>query len=217
MASRRLVSWWLLVPFALIAGIWVVADTSLGDNDDPEQRGSFGQALYYSLPEHEVIAEADHIAVGTIADVSSPRWNSDDGAKWSASLNKEARGGAPSQPPAAFMYYNVVIDVEEYWRHALSASDTITLTFVGTRPGEQSADAARVIEAGNKIVVFARQTELGWRENWRKSALLASGAYQGVYLVRGDGSLLCADGGEDGGMERSKYIQDLREAVAASP
>jgi hypothetical protein len=114
------------------------------------------------------------------------------------------------------MFYEVTIEADSFWRNLIDLAPVFVTAFVGTSPADQSDDAARVLVAGKRIVVFVRQADLAWRESGTRAALLASGAYQGVYWLRDDDSLVCAEGDDDRGFSRCKHLSELRSVVADS-
>lgn len=138
------------------------------------------QASYVEYPVETMLTEAPIIFVGQVVEISETRWNQDSGEFWA--------GGLPYHQVTLAVVQTIAGEVEE----------KATLTVIGNHPldDEAAMQSDHSWRVGDEMVVFARQTELTWREPERMSALMLMGSPQSSVLLKGEDGLYHAASGE---------------------
>lgn len=146
------------------------------------------EALYASVPTDSLMRESELIFVGRVTEISETRWNQDNGRFWS--------NGIP--------YYIITLSVIEPIVGEMG--DEIKLTVLESSPLDDSmslieSDNENVVlrehplEIGEKAVIFARPTQIAWRNPDRVPAIIFNGYPRGAtYVERSDGYFHSLDG-----------------------
>jgi hypothetical protein len=118
-------------------------------------------ASYTYVSRDEMIAGADAIVIGRVADISQARWNQDRGEIWQ-------EPGLTTLP-----YHELDIEVLEVLssRDTMALGDSLTLTVLGASPAgsirsagvEIAGHAEHDLEVGDEAVFFVVSRELAWR------------------------------------------------------
>lgn len=213
----------LIVFVALVGIIWFrwpqFGCIGSGCAGSSEERGGQERHLprgvvhYRPVSEATVVSGADAIIIGTIESISQSSWNQDDGRMWTRLPRLETPSPGATLAPVPFMYFDVEIRVLRVVRDRLPLRESVIVTLIGTSPADQSPLVASVIQEGKTVIAFVAPGMIGWRETNRKSRLLLSGSYQGIYEIRNDGTLRVASEYDQGPYLRSKTLASLLQGI----
>lgn len=135
-----------------------------------EQHTSYGALSYEQL-----INNADVVFVGKLQNVSVSKWNQDSGEYW---MDDEST-------TAVVQYHTLTFDVSQFIINKTKSPDlkSIEITVLGPSPLDENADYS--LSIGDNLVVFARETELAWKEgNHRKPILEIETAPEFAFFIQ---------------------------------
>jgi hypothetical protein len=151
------------------------------------------QEFSYVTPAYEqLINESDIVFVGTLTDISPSKWNQDSGEYWTDE--------SPTTT-AVIQYHTLTFDVSQFIINKTKPQDvkSIEITVLGPSPLDKNADYS--LSVGDNVVIFARETELAWKEgNHRKPIIEIATAPELALFVQFD---------KPDGPYRGKIIHDL--------
>lgn len=137
------------------------------------------QYFSYATPAYEqLISEEDVIFVGSLKDISPTKWNQDSGEYWTDE--------SPA-PTAVVQYHTLTFDVSQFIINKTKQQDlkSVEITVLGPSPLDKNADYS--LSVGDNVVVFARETELAWKEgNHRKPIIEIATAPELTFFVQFD-------------------------------
>jgi len=141
-------------------------------------------ASYADVSIDEQIKEADIIFAGKITDISVTQWNQDNGKYWEEVVVDEI--GETVYTATPFFTIKLLMDQPVFPDTKLN--DSVVITVVGISPLEKiSEDVENTLQVGNEVVIFARQSELTWREGSRPILQLMSEPQKSFFLLGDDG------------------------------
>lgn len=155
------------------------------------------EASYIEYPLETMMSEADMIFQGQVVEISQTRWNQDSGEYWD--------GGLPYHEIVLAVGQPIVGDVQ----------DQAKVTVLGNAPLDDQVvlEGGHSLQVGDELVVFARQTELAWRESERVPALMFMGSPESSMLTqKEDGLFYAIDGQFFSLVELVAQIQQKRTA-----
>jgi len=240
--KRPLFSLWIKA--ALIGTLLLVGCRSNGVDSTPSSNE--GQTVHFSTeyvidsPE-DVIKSAGVIFLGKVRRVSPTRWNQDNGEYWEE-VTKE---GAYETRHTAMPVHEIEMEVTSLIADEIGVGETVVLTAIGKSPNDTSSVATDTVRLagspdhllgdGSEALIFARQTEIAWRDGnpirlvepedgsqpyfevGRKAVIQLT---PGAYLLRGEDGLFYSP--ENGDWSRAsldtvlQQVQQVR-AVLAQP
>lgn len=141
------------------------------------------EASYAEYPVETMMGEADLIFQGQVVSIGNTRWNQDNGRYWS--------DGLP--------YHIVTLSVIEPIVGEFVGDEEVELIVIGNSPLDSRQDtileSENNLHSGDKIVVFARDTEFAWRQPERIPAIMFMGSPQtSVFIEAEDGLYHSIDG-----------------------
>ncbi len=120
------------------------------------------QEFSYVTPAYEqLINESDIVFAGTLTDISPSKWNQDNNEYWTDE--------SPDRVATPLQYHTLRFDVSQFIINKTKLQDlkSIEITVLGPSPLGKNADYS--LSVGDNVVIFARETELAWKEgNHRK-------------------------------------------------
>lgn len=138
------------------------------------------EGSYIQLPTEVMMTEADLIFVGEVNKVSETKWNQDNHQAWAEGLPFHEVG---------FSIEEVIVGQE--------AGKEITLTLLGNRPSDeyQTMESGNHLQLGDRVVVFARHTDLAWRGNVTVPVTMFMSSPDSSVLTQGvDSQWISSDG-----------------------
>jgi hypothetical protein len=152
-------------------------------------------SCYVEASFEDRIEQSNLIFTGTVMNMSPTRWNQDSGEYWEEEVDDTIY--------TALSFYTVEISVDKLIvaDHQID-DDRVILTILGANPSTSEEGVVTEYglvsssldgdvpdwQVGDEIVVFARQTELAWRDGKRPIWQLI-GLPTESYLVKGDDGL----------------------------
>jgi hypothetical protein len=221
---RRWLGW---AGFGLAAAVVALAGWQLGARAVAPRREV--ALSYQTMSFDEMARAADVVVAGRVTAVSPTRWNQDSGEWWERTI---VDGYGLQTVDSALPYYEITVAADRLLVDGLglaSAPDEpVVFTVVGTSPLDvPAADGVTVqlggfgpgaVDApvGGTVAVFARQTQLAWRDGTRR-VLQPVGEPAGAIVRLGPPVEGGADA--DAATDRRASFADadrLAEAVAAA-
>lgn len=136
-----------------------------------EQHASYIGATY-----EEMIDNSDVIFVGKVVSISPTTWNQDSGEYW---VDKSSDG---SIKDVGLQIHRIKFEISRIIADRIGYSDKLLeITVVGRSPLDQNAEYK--LAEGENLIVFARKTELAWR-NGKRWVFMFMTAPQMSYLSR---------------------------------
>jgi hypothetical protein len=116
-----------------------------------------------------MIDQAAIVFVGKVTSISPTQWNQDSGEAWADGL----------------LLHYIELEVLEPIVDSIGLDKRVTITVLGNSPLDGQADHA--LKEGDQAVVFARQTELAWRNGRRSIFQLLGVPSDAHFILRDDG------------------------------
>ncbi len=135
---------------------------------------------YLYVSKQDMMKQADVIFLGKVTSISPTRWNQDSGEPWKNDPNDPNQGAATTIHTIEFEVQRKIIDT-------IGLGGNVTLTVLGDSPLDGEAD--HDLETGETVVVYARKTDLAWREGGKKPILEFIGEPRESYAVQGEDGL----------------------------
>lgn len=136
--------------------------------------------LYEKLSFSQRIRRSDAIFTGLITHVSETQWNQDSGEYWE---DYSADGTTLyTALPVHFVELSLVESIDS----KVQVGRNVRLTILGNSPVD-SPKPEHKLQVGNEVIVFARQTEIVWRDGVRSVLELMSVPRESYLLRREDG------------------------------
>lgn len=170
---------------------------------------------YAEVPIDEQIEKADVIVAGTIESISGTRWNQDSGEYWEETDKREDR----EHPHLAVAFYTMEISVDRPIVTDRDLADRVEITVVGTSPLDDKR-AEFPVEVGDKVVIFAKRSELAWRDGRRQILMFLSAPESSLFWQGEDGLYRMSYEGKSGvSFEEliSRIVQKRRDVIKLSP
>lgn len=138
------------------------------------------EASYVEYPLDTMMSEAGVIFHGQVVETSQTRWNQDSGEYWNGGLPYHEIVFAVGQP--------IVGEVQEQ----------VKMIVLGNTPldDQVALESGHSLQIGDELVVFARQTELAWREMEQMPALMFMGSPESSMLTQKEDGLFYAIDGQ---------------------
>lgn len=136
---------------------------------------------YAEVPIDEQIEVADVIFAGTVTEISKTRWNQDSGEYWEDVVYDEIGNTRYVGLPI----YTIELHVTRPIVGDISQNDNLVITVVGHSPLEDSFESVNSnysLQVGDKVVMFARNSELAWRNGTKPILQLMSAPEQSYFL-----------------------------------
>lgn len=151
---------------------------------------------------------SDIVFIGKVTNVSKTSWNQDSGEFW---LDTAPNSNVPAV--VSLQIHFVDLTVDRYLLDKVSYRDqkTIQLAILGVSPADDGAEYS--LKTGDTILVFARKTEIAWREGERRPVItFLSSPDLSYFNQQSDGSfigkILRNSGSGEFALETSQLTQD---------
>lgn len=148
----------------------------------------------------------DIVFIGKVTNVSKTSWNQDSGQFW-----LDTAPNVPAVVPLQIHFVDLAVD--RYLLDKVSYRDqkTIQLAILGVSPVDNGAEYS--LKTGDTILVFARRTEIAWREGERRPVItFLSSPDLSYFNQQSDGSFigktLINSGSGEFVLETSQLTQD---------
>ena len=121
-------------------------------------------ASYLTSAYEQQVKTADLIFVGTLTDISPSKWNQDSGEYWTDESSERVT--------ATLQYHTLQFDVSQFVINKTESQDvkSIEITVLGPSPLDKNADYS--LSVGDNVVIFARETELAWKEGDHRKPII---------------------------------------------
>lgn len=141
------------------------------------------EAIYIELPIEVMMKEADSIFTGKVTQISETRWNQDNGRFWTE--------GLPYHTVTLSLISPIVGTHQE----------EVVITVIGDSPLDSeesglSIESGQSLSVGDEIAVFARETEIVWREPATRPVTMFMSSPTLSTLLKGEDGLYHAANGE---------------------
>ena len=180
-------------------------------------------AEYVELSEQEMAEAADVIFVGRVRHISETRWNQDDEQPWE-SVGWDA--GVTALP-----VHEIEIEVEEKWTDKRPATAphkalngvkvdegrTTTLTLLGNSPWSLHDETHHDLRPGDRAVLFARYTDLAWRDHGTKPVLQLVGVPSQAHYIEEEQGLFHSRRHPDGPKSTDELRRSLFQSRSVQP
>jgi hypothetical protein len=179
-------------PFAMIAAV-VALGFAAWHYAAPEPQ-ALVHLMYQTQTFPQMAVKANAVLAGQVVGIGGTRWNQDDGSFW----DREMSSG---QTETALPYYEITLRVDDpivdTTTQNLAAGHDVVLTVVGMNPRDEQEIATNLgigsgdhgpegLQVGQRIVVFAQNTQMAWREGTRPVLQLMGHPEQAYFTtVRG--------------------------------
>lgn len=123
------------------------------------------QHFSYTAPAYEqLINDADVVFAGTLKHISHSKWNQDNDEYWTDE--------SPARVTTPLQYHTLQFDVSQFIINKTESKDLkkIEITVLGPSPIDGNADYN--LSIGDNVVVFARETELAWKEGSHRKPII---------------------------------------------
>lgn len=151
------------------------------------------EASYAEYPVETMITEADEIFLGRVTEISTTRWNQENGQYWVE--------GLPYHQVALSIIRPIVGE----------RTDEIVLTVIGNNPLDSGQDIVmesdNSLRIGDEVIVFARETEFVWRKPERVPAIMFMGSPRTSIMIKEEDGLYHSINGD------VYSLEDLQNAV----
>lgn len=143
------------------------------------------ERVYDSLSFAEMTDSADGIVVGKVTNISQVQWNQDSGEYWGAEP-----GDGMAARPLRYITVNVVKPIVEFDNMGESLkittlADSVVLDEKNNVINQEEMEQG--LRVSEQVVVFIRQTELGWRDGTRPATMLMGTPVQSYFKLGEDG------------------------------
>lgn len=180
---------WLTGLVIIVLGL-VLAACSANTNKPHEEAASVQfEFTYTDVSFEERMQQAQVVLAGKVLSISPTKWNQDSGDYWEEEIDGTLYSALP--------YYEIEVSTEQLLSPSEGIGQSMIITVLGTAPNKNEAveaDGLAVIgesplplAIGDQVVVFARQTDLAWRDGSRA-----------VWYFMGDPAQSFMTMGEDG-------------------
>jgi hypothetical protein len=167
----------IIVGSVLLVGSFIVTYTLQHINNSPTTTqqiqipigdGGFVtfETSYAQVPIEQQIDQADVILIGVIADISATQWNQDSNEYWEEVVKgTDPENGDPIEYiDSALPFYTIKLTVKSSIVSDEKPGENVEVTVVGVSP---IGDSEYPIRVGDETVVFAKRSQLEWREGKR--------------------------------------------------
>lgn len=171
------------------------------------------EASYANVSIDEQIEVADVIFVGAVIHISETHWNQDSGEYWEEVVYDEIGDTRYVGLPI----YTIELLVKQPIVGNMQQNDSLIITVVGASPLEdnhESVDNEYVLQDGDNVVMFARNSELAWREGTKPILQLMSAPEQSYFLQGDDGLYRTAQLNARNQPEKAVSLDDLLTRIA---
>lgn len=146
-------------------------------------RGVTTEASYIELPIEMMMQEADSIFTGKVIHISETRWNQDNGRFWAEGLPYHT---------VTFSLISPIVGTDQ---------EEVVITVIGDSPLDSeesglSIESGQSLSIGEEVAVFARETEIVWREPARRPVTMFMSSPTLSTLLKGEDGLYHAANGE---------------------
>lgn len=178
---------------ALIAAVAVLGFAAWYRTDSEPQ--ALVHLMYQSQTFPQMAVGANAILAGQVVAVGGTRWNQDDGSFWD-------RETADGQSDTALPYYEITLRVDDpivdTTTQGIAAGRDVVLTVVGMNPRDEEAITEQLgigsgdhgpegLREGRRVVVFAQNTEMAWRDGTKPILQLMGHPEQAYFTTIADG------------------------------
>lgn len=135
-------------------------------------------ASYKEIPLEQMYKDADWIYVGKITNISSTRWNQDNGEYW----NDEAATGE-----TALQIHTIEVEIIQFLVDDIGQEETVQITVLGLSPSDRT-QADHDLKIGDQVILFTQKREIAWRDG-TKTVIGLMGAPSYSYFILGEDGL----------------------------
>lgn len=141
------------------------------------------EVLYIELPIEIMMQEADSIFTGKVIHISETRWNQDNSRFWTEGLPYHT---------VTFSLISPIVGTHQ---------EEVVITVIGNSPLDSeesglSIESDQSLNVGDEVAVFARETEIVWREPVRRPVTMFMSSPTLSTLLKGEDGLYHAANGE---------------------
>ena len=144
----------------------------------------------------QMAVKANAVVAGQVLDISGTKWNQDDGTFWD-------RETAAGQSETALPYYEITLRADDpivdTTTQGISAGSTVVLTVVGMNPIDEQQISQNLgiaagdhgpegLRKGQRIVAFAQNTRLAWRQGTKPVLQLMGHPEQSYFTTVANGN-----------------------------